>query len=90
MLKVQLTLQLTGIDSTFNDSNNMCKLFVGFKSSNQILDQLQILCRDLNIGFQQNECYREGCTIILQSVRLQSVEHTLMFKRKSDTPVKSA
>ena len=35
--KVQLTLQLTGIDSTFNDTNNLCKLFVGFKSSNQIL-----------------------------------------------------
>ena len=34
--------------TTFNDSNNLCKLFVGFKSSNQILDQLQILCRNLN------------------------------------------
>ena len=58
--KVQLTLQLTGIDSTFNDTNNLCKLSIGFKSSNQILDQLQILCRNLNTGYQQNECCREG------------------------------
>ena len=47
MFKVQLTLQLTGIDSTFNDSNNLCKLFVGFRSSNQ----LQIICRNLNTGY---------------------------------------
>ena len=58
--KVNLTLQLTGIDSGFSDSNNLCKLFVGFKSSNQILDQLQILSRNLNTGYQQNECCREG------------------------------
>ena len=58
--KVNLTLQLTGIDSTFNDPNKLCKLFVGFKSSNQILDQLQILSRNLNTGYQQNECCREG------------------------------
>ena len=53
-------VQLTGIDSTFNDSNNLCKLFVVFKSSNQIFDQLQILCRNSNISYQQNECCREG------------------------------
>ena len=58
--KVNLTLQLSGIDSGFNDSENLCKLFVGFKSSNQILDQLQILSRNLNTGYQQNECCREG------------------------------
>ena len=58
--KVQLTLQLTGIASTFSDSNELCKLFVGFKSFNQILDQLQILCRNLNTGYQQNKCCRES------------------------------
>ena len=58
--KVNLTLQLTGISSSFNDPNKLCKLFVGFKSSNQILDQLQILSRNLNTGYQQNECCREG------------------------------
>ena len=31
------------------------------KSSNQILDKLQILCRKLNIGYQQNESCREIC-----------------------------
>ena len=58
--KIMLTLQLTGISSSFNDPNKLCKLFVGFKSSNQILDQLQILSRNLNTGYQQNECCREG------------------------------
>ena len=58
--KVKLMLQLTGIDSTFSDINRICKLFVGFKSSNQILDQLQIMCRNLSTDYQQNECVREG------------------------------
>ena len=58
--RVRLNLQLTGVDQSFNDTNNLCKLFVGFKSSNQIMDQLQILCRNLNTGYQQNECCREG------------------------------
>ena len=58
--RVQLTLQLTGIDPNFLDQQHLCKLFVGFKSSNQILDQLQILCRNLSTGYQQNECCREG------------------------------
>ena len=57
---VKLMLQLTGIDPDFADSKHLCKLFVGFKSSNQILDQLQILCRNLSTGYQQNECCREG------------------------------
>ena len=58
--KVKLTLQLSGIASTFADANRICKLFVGFKSSNQILDQLQIMCRNLSTDYQQNECVREG------------------------------
>ena len=58
---VRLMLQLTGIDKeNFADKDHLCKLFVGFKSSNQILDQLQILCRNLSTGYQQNECCREG------------------------------
>lgn len=58
---VKLVLQLVGIDaSAFNDKDQLCKLFVGFKSSNQILDQLQILCRNHSTKYQQNECCREG------------------------------
>ena len=57
---VRLMLQLTGIDPDFADRHRLCKLFVGFKSSNQILDQLQITCRNLSTGYQQNECCREG------------------------------
>ena len=35
--RVQLMLQLTGIDaSNFADKDHLCKIFVGFKSSNQI------------------------------------------------------
>ena len=58
--KVKLTLQLTGIDGAFMDENKIVKLFVGFKSSNQIIDQLQIMCRNLSTDYQQNECVREG------------------------------
>ena len=58
--QVKLMLQLTGIDPSFADKDHLCKIFVGFKSSNQILDQLQILCRNLSTGYQQNECCREG------------------------------
>ena len=59
--KLKLKLQLTGVTSgQFTDTNHLCKLFVGFKSSNQILDQLQITCRNLATGYQQNECCREG------------------------------
>ena len=58
---VRLMLQLTGIDAgNFADKDHLCKIFVGFKSSNQILDQLQITCRNLSTGYQQNECCREG------------------------------
>ena len=57
---VRTTLQLLGIDPNFEDRNRLCKIFVGFKSSNQILDQLQINCRNLSTGYQQNECCREG------------------------------
>ena len=58
--RVRLMLQLTGVSPDFADKDHLCKIFVGFKSSNQILDQLQILCRNLSTGYQQNECCREG------------------------------
>ena len=58
---VELNLQLVGIDKTnFEDIDHLCKIFVGFKSSNQILDQLQVLCRNISTDYQQNECCREG------------------------------
>ena len=58
---VELNLQLLGVDkANFDDPDHLCKIFVGFKSSNQILDQLQILCRNLSTDYQQNECLREG------------------------------
>ncbi len=58
--KVKLMVQLTGISDSFTDTKRLCKIFVGFKSSNQILDQLQLLCDNLSTGYQQNECCREG------------------------------
>lgn len=58
--KIKLMLQLSGISSSFSDPKHLLKLFVGFKSSNQILDQLQILCNNLSTDYQQNECCREG------------------------------
>ena len=59
--KVKLMLQLAGVNSaSFTDIDHLSKLFVGWKSSNQILDQLQILSNNLSTDYQQNECCREG------------------------------
>ena len=59
--KITLNLQLVGIDkNNFEDLDHLCKIFVGFKSSNQILDQLQVLCNNISTDYQQNECCREG------------------------------
>ena len=60
--KIKLTIQLSkDIQTTHvNDTNHLGKLFVGFKSSNQLLDQLQIYSNNISSGYQQNECCREG------------------------------
>ncbi len=55
-IKVKLSQALTSL----TDADHLVKLFVGFRSSNQILDQLQINCNNSNTGYQQNECCREG------------------------------
>ena len=58
--RAKFKLQLTGIDPSFDDPDHLCKIFVGFKSSNQIHDQLQITCNSLKTCYQQNESCREG------------------------------
>ena len=60
--KIKLTIQLSkDIQTTHvNDTEKLGKIFVGFKSSNQLLDQLQICSNNLSTGYQQNECCREG------------------------------
>ena len=60
--KIKLTIQLSkDIQTTHvNDTEKLGKIFVGFKSSNQLLDQLQIYSNNLSTGYQQNECCREG------------------------------
>ena len=59
---IKLTIQLSkDIQTTHvNDTEKLGKIFVGFKSSNQLLDQLQIYSNNLSTGYQQNECCREG------------------------------
>ena len=60
---VKLDLQLnTDLDKlrTIEDPQHFYKLFVGFKSSNQLFDRLEILHNNVNVGYQQNECVREG------------------------------
>ena len=74
---VELTLQLSGIDSQFDDDDNLMKLFVGWKSSNQILDHLQILCNNLDTGYKQNECTREG--FAYSTIKTQQEKKTKKF-----------
>ena len=73
--KISVDLQLTGIDSTFNDPERLCKLFVGWKSSNQILDELQILSRNQSSNYQQNEMVREGFAYSNVKGRAERIRH---------------
>ena len=57
-LDLQLNTDLTKLQQ-IDDPNNFYKLFVGFKSSNQLFDRLEILHNNVNVGYQQNECVRE-------------------------------
>ncbi len=57
---VTTTLKLSQALTGYTDTEHLGKIFVGFRSSNQILDQLQINCNNSNTGYQQNECCREG------------------------------
>ena len=58
--RVELTQQLSGIDPQFSDDDHLMKLLVGWKSSNRMINCLQILCNNLDTGCQQNECTRVG------------------------------
>ena len=58
-LDLSLNTDMTKLNQ-IDDPNNLYKLFVGFKSSNQLFDRLEILHNNVNVGYQQNECIREG------------------------------
>ena len=58
-LDLQLNTDLAKLQQ-IDDPNNFYKLFVGLKSSNQLFDRLEILHNNVNVGYQQNECVREG------------------------------
>lgn len=60
-VKVQAGFKLQGITpANFNDTNHLIKLFVGHKSSNQMVRQLQIWVNGHSIGYNQQEMIREG------------------------------
>ena len=51
-LDLQLNTDLSKLGK-IDDPNNFYKLFVGFKSSNQIFERLEILHNNVNVGYQQ-------------------------------------
>lgn len=54
-------LRISGITSTdISDENKLLKLFVGHKSSNQIMYQLWIRSNNAETGYEQNQMIREG------------------------------
>ena len=60
-VKVQAGFKLQGITpANFNDDNHLIKLFVGHKSSNQMVRQIQIWVNGHNTGYNQQEAIREG------------------------------
>ena len=58
--EVKLRLQINIDLKDLKDDNDLIQIFVGWKSSNQILDQLNIFSNGRSSGYQQNECIREG------------------------------
>ena len=58
-LDLSLNTDMTQLNK-IDDPNNLYKLFIGFKSSNQLFDRLEILHNNVNVGYQQNECISEG------------------------------
>ena len=59
-LTLRLQGRLTGIASSFDDPKKLVKIFVGFKSSNQVFDRGQIILDGKSVGYNQNELTREG------------------------------
>jgi hypothetical protein len=64
---IEVMLQLRGIEVPvdpapwkFDDPEKLCKLFVGFKDSNQIFKQMWIRTRNHDTGYEQSEMCREG------------------------------
>jgi hypothetical protein len=59
---IEFMLQYTyeGTSDPLNDPENLAKLFVGFKSSNQIFHQMWIRNRNHGTGYEQSEMCREG------------------------------
>ena len=60
-VNVKAKFQISGINAAdFTDTNNLIKIFVGHKSSNQMVRQMQIWVNGHSIGYNQQEMIREG------------------------------
>lgn len=57
---IELALKATGLENVLADVHHLLKAYVGARSANQIIERLQILCRNLSTGYNKNECIREG------------------------------
>jgi hypothetical protein len=60
IIEVTLSMPLLATSDLFTDTEHICKLFVGFKDSNQIFRQLWIRSRNKGTGYEQSEMCREG------------------------------
>ena len=72
-LNLQLSTDLAKLKA-IEGPENLYKLFVGFKSSNQLFDRLEILHNNVNVGYQQNQFVKASCIQFLN----------LKQKRKDD------
>jgi hypothetical protein len=63
---IELTLILADLHTSpfaIDDPDNLCKIFVGLKDSNQIFHQMWIRNRNQGTGYEQSEMCREGFAI---------------------------
>ena len=77
--KVNLSLQLTGIDSGFSDSNNLCKLFVGINKTNAAVKVSHTLPLN-HLQRRRQENIHIAFTKTLIVIALQFVAHILISK----------
>lgn len=80
--KVEAMIKVVGLNSaSFNDTNHLFKLNIGFKSSNQLVDDQFIYCNNIDTGYHNQECVREGMAYSaikpLQEKKTKKYIHTL-------------
>ena len=79
--KVEAMIKVVGLNSSsFSDENHLFKLIVSHRGSNQLLDEDHLICNNVDTGYSNQECVREGMaytTLKPVQERKKKYTHTL-------------